>query len=184
MDRRASLAPSTYSNSSASYYSPTPDAVSPPTITARRMPSQTFPAPPLQRIDPPPRSTNGSLGPTAAQSYQSAYAPSPTTSVFPSRPTPAPIPGPSRESSMSSNRVPSSSHQRPMIDTDPRHYSPTAAIIQDFDRMGFDGVGGGPLDSIAGIPKRTSDSPIAADFGKIVDRYSGDYDSESSYGQS
>lgn len=83
---------------------------------------------------------------------------------------------------MSSGRIPSGSQsdyqRRPVLDVDTRHQSPTAGMLQDFERMGFDGIGGGPLDTVPGIPKKGSDSPSSVEFGKLAERYSGDFDSK------
>jgi hypothetical protein len=54
-------------------------------------------------------------------------------------------------------------------------------MFEEFKTMGFDGAGGGPLDTVPGIPKKGTESPVAAEFGKLAERYSGDYDSECVY---
>ncbi|WVR07809.1 hypothetical protein IAU60_004852 [Kwoniella sp. DSM 27419] len=111
-DRRASLAPSTYSTtSSASYYSPNPDSVSPPPPRSNRIPSNSsmYPVPQTARV---PSGQGPSRQPaiTPAQAYQASQGyghtgTSPASAVFPHRaaasPAP-PIPMPDPNTSVSS----------------------------------------------------------------------------------
>ncbi|WWC71864.1 uncharacterized protein I206_105823 [Kwoniella pini CBS 10737] len=135
-DRRASLAPSAYSTtSSASYYSPNPDSVSPPPPRTNRLPSNPnaiFPVPaPSHSGRIPSGSGPGPIrqqGLTPAQAYQAstsqsynngnANLSSPASSVFPHRvasPAP-PVPNPKSDSPASfasstqttSSRIPTS----------------------------------------------------------------------------
>ncbi|WWC64424.1 uncharacterized protein I303_107034 [Kwoniella dejecticola CBS 10117] len=134
-DRRASMAPSTYSTtSSALYYSPNPDTVSPPPPRTNRLPSNPnpiFPTPaPAHSGRIPSGSGPGPLrqqGLTPAQAYQAsasqnysngnANLASPASGVFPHRgasPAP-PLPNPKSDSpasfassSHTSSRLPTS----------------------------------------------------------------------------
>ncbi|KAK8853072.1 hypothetical protein IAR55_003773 [Kwoniella newhampshirensis] len=123
-DRRASLAPSTYSaTSSASFYSPNPDSVSPPPPRTARLPSNPYPAPHPNRVpsgpNPAPRAQPASSL-TAAQAYQASQAygngsSSPASIVFPHRaaasPAP-PVPMPDPSASVTSFASTASSESR------------------------------------------------------------------------
>ncbi|WVW85998.1 hypothetical protein I302_108036 [Kwoniella bestiolae CBS 10118] len=103
-DRRASLAPSTYSTqSSASFYSPNPDSVSPPPPRTNRLPSNPTPAAfPAPRVPSGTGSLRQQQGLTPAQAYQASQShsngngdgniASPASAVFPHRSTASPIP--------------------------------------------------------------------------------------------
>lgn len=177
-DRRASLAPSTYSTSSASYYSPNPDS-SPPLAPLRndRLPSLTYPSPPSASGSRP---AQPSIGLTAAQAYQASQGhqtaeSSPASAVFPYRPgaSPSAIVGASSisvasfasSSSSGSQAYPSSSnafqshsnsrpHPPDRPDNQERLTSPPPDYMRAMDTLGFDGKGGGPLDAVPGIPTR------------------------------
>lgn len=161
-DRRASLAPSTYSSSSASFYSPTPDAISPPTQSVRRMPSGSFPTP----------SGNGL---TPAQAYQASTGyhtlPSPASAVFPARATPSPnhvAPSISPDSSRSTPQ------RRPTLELDSRdRFGRAPEYLRSLESLTIEEDG--PLGDIPGIPKRGADSPTVAEFSNLAARFSGEY---------
>ncbi|WVR00332.1 hypothetical protein IAU59_007475 [Kwoniella sp. CBS 9459] len=157
-DRRASLAPSTYSaTSSASFYSPNPDTISPPPPRTNRLPSNpaVFPTPQTARVPsgsgPVPRQP----GMTAAQAYQASQVypsngtSSPASSVFPHRAAaspapPMPMPDPSASvtsfasNTSSGSRLPTSqsttSFHRPTARSPPPPQGLAGSAIEEIDR--------------------------------------------------
>ena len=183
-ERRTSVAPSTYSTSStASYYSPNPDAISPPMPRTSRMPSGPHPPPTNSHPADASSSSNGypaerrpsGRGPTlpvmgglsAAQAYQAStgYATSPTSVVFPNR-----APGHSQSDPHTTSMSPAL-NRRPTNGAEPRDRmaSPPPDYLNSMAKMSFDGWGGGPLDNVPGIPKRGDTS----DFGSFGPDFSG-----------
>ncbi|WWD03483.1 hypothetical protein V865_001535 [Kwoniella europaea PYCC6329] len=153
-DRRASLAPSTYSTqSSASYYSPNPNSVSPPPPRTNRLPSNpsaaTFSGPqPTNRIPSGPGSLRQPQGLTPAQAYQASQSysngngsvSSPASAVFPPRSTasPAPpvppIPNPKTESVTSFMSSTSSGSRLPTSTSTTSFHKPTPPISSSHSR--------------------------------------------------
>ncbi|GFZ48548.1 Rho1 guanine nucleotide exchange factor 1 [Saitozyma sp. JCM 24511] len=194
-DRRASLAPSTYSsNSGSSYYSPQLDGATPPPPRTTRLTTAAYPTP--QPAPPPARApsrTNGARPPppstlTPAQAYQQStgygsVAPSPVSVVFPHR-APAPAPAAASQvslattaSGISTSSTPSAAStsrsppaRRPTLNgSDERLRSPPPdyALPKAMSNLSFDGSGAGPLDTVAGIPKRGE----VSELGSLVDRW-------------
>ncbi|WWD19484.1 hypothetical protein CI109_103944 [Kwoniella shandongensis] len=159
-DRRASLAPSTYSTtSSASFYSPNPDTVSPPPQRTARLPSNPYPTPHTSRVPsgPGPSSRpNPATSLTAAQAYQATQAygngsSSPASVVFPHRAAASPAPpipmsDPSTSvtsfssTTSSGSRLPTSgsvtSFHKPTSRSPPPPHGFTSAAIDEHDRFG------------------------------------------------
>ena len=190
-DRRASLAPSTYSSSSASFYSPTPDAISPATQSIRRMPSSSFPT--------PFSSSNGS-NLTPAQAYQASTGyngtsnvPSPASATFPHRATPPTnttgigiaLTTPSNySSSIAPSISPESSRstpqRRPTLDLNTySRYGGGQDNLRSMESLAISDDSGF-LGDIPGIPKRGDDSPTAAEFSTLAARFSGEYSKDAS----
>lgn len=189
-DRRVSVAPSTYSTqSTASYYSPNPDAISPPSQHAARIPSGHGPPPSFySRSEPEPyeppqngeRRVSGREPPppvgglSAAQAYQASTgyhsSSSPASVVFPHR-APGHTQGEaSRPSTLSTSQSP------------PLAKRPTAGnvteesgdYVKSLDNLSINTRGGSrPLDGVVGIPKIGEFS----DFGSFETDFSGMFSS-------
>jgi hypothetical protein len=187
-DKRASLQPSNYSAaSSPSYYSPSPDPnASPAHPHPGRLPPTQHPvpsrstdwndgptprAPTGSRMGPPPLPNHISSIPSAASSSTN----SPASIVFPNRNL---APSPQSASTASTTSLPYAGNGISPSTPDsrlPRRSNSIRAVSEDemidfsnsMDNMRFDGSGGGPLDSIAGIPKRGE----VSDLGNYVEAW-------------
>jgi hypothetical protein len=176
-DRRASLAPSTYSShSTASFYSPQPDAVSPPLQQSARVPATAYPSRPIDYSQPPatdrlPVQTNN-LAPTQ---YSSAYdtVSSPASAVFPHRATPSPASGPSGSTtslntssssarSVSRTSTGNSDSRSPPVSQDysERLRSPPTDYLDSMSNLSLR-PGKGFLDDIPGISGQGESSDLA-----------------------
>ncbi|WWC91564.1 uncharacterized protein L201_006510 [Kwoniella dendrophila CBS 6074] len=189
-DRRASLAPSTYSaTSSASYYSPNPDTISPPPPRTGRLPSNpttAFPAPqPNTNRIPSGSGTIRQQGLTPAQAYQASQGysngngngsmASPASAIFPHRAaaSPAPsIPNTTADSMHSFSTTGSSSSRLPTSTSSTSFHKPmSTATSQSHSQSRSPPLGSGITNSVIDEYDRSGSSTpdyIGQALGKLA----------------